>query len=737
MFIDMLILFLLLLTSCSSNYYDKKTILNPPLTSLGDIYYISDMESRKNLMQNYIFNSENSIIDKRRQFLGLNIDTPKIGLAMSGGGIRSNAFQLGILSGLYLSKIKEKLTSLDYIDYMSAVSGGSWAAASYKSFPRGDSEFYEKLRSIAKKEETKHPDNADVKYLFNSYADSVKNIRDSFKFEGMFKTVGYYGNDIWRYMLVNKCLENDIAISDIENNDIMNKRPYLIMNATHDAKILRPNYHNFPVEITSQHFGSLADCGNTESPYYCPFYETKYSSVFITGQTWKSKYISLSLAMAMSGAVAPPELHLINTDFKIDVPLYKGNSVRDTYVLTDGGQSENLGALSLMYRKAKLIIISDAAYDKHYNNDDLLELVWQAKHILGYDVIMKPPHDDEYITKGSYRDDYNKEAGCILYIKPVSKDILFEFESYLRDNYPYLLQNFVIHKKTIDFPMDETIKVSYDANLIRTYFVFGEYIASTRLSKELASFLNTPDGYCGFDIIPSKAVVNKPPPPEPLPSPECSGININIFSPEIRFERSEWCPQPQTKTLCDRLHEINNEDLFECTQVSQNTYFLRPKLTFLNKEWNKIHIKKNGHNVITTDISQYYNNLLQAMDKDMKYSLSFIGHASDAPYYCDENADLELLKYVDVTSGLYTINQEMSNYHKIKCEPNIGSSNNGNVYLSFLRAVKFADFFKRNLSNLMKPKISIIDITGRGDSRAHINNDEKDRYVIIVVDEYK
>jgi predicted acylesterase/phospholipase RssA len=49
---------------------------------------------------------------------------------MSGGGIRSAAFQLGILTGLNASDgMHEKW--LSKIDYIASVSGGSWANGEY------------------------------------------------------------------------------------------------------------------------------------------------------------------------------------------------------------------------------------------------------------------------------------------------------------------------------------------------------------------------------------------------------------------------------------------------------------------------------------------------------------------------------------------------------------------------------------------------------------------------------
>ena len=54
-----------------------------------------------------------------------------IGLALSGGGIRSGAFSLGVLSALKKARV------LDVIDYLSTVSGGGYAGAYWSSWALG------------------------------------------------------------------------------------------------------------------------------------------------------------------------------------------------------------------------------------------------------------------------------------------------------------------------------------------------------------------------------------------------------------------------------------------------------------------------------------------------------------------------------------------------------------------------------------------------------------------------
>lgn len=68
---------------------------------------------------------ERKAIERRRTLYGLPADTPFCGLALSGGGIRSATFSLGLLRGL------GSLALLQRIDYLSTVSGGGYAGAFY------------------------------------------------------------------------------------------------------------------------------------------------------------------------------------------------------------------------------------------------------------------------------------------------------------------------------------------------------------------------------------------------------------------------------------------------------------------------------------------------------------------------------------------------------------------------------------------------------------------------------
>ena len=68
---------------------------------------------------------EKDWIKKRREFLGQNPHAPMVGLALSGGGIRSATFNLGVLQALSRKKL------LPEVDILSTVSGGGYIGACF------------------------------------------------------------------------------------------------------------------------------------------------------------------------------------------------------------------------------------------------------------------------------------------------------------------------------------------------------------------------------------------------------------------------------------------------------------------------------------------------------------------------------------------------------------------------------------------------------------------------------
>jgi hypothetical protein len=373
-----------------------------------------------------------------------------IGLALSGGGLRSNAFQLGLLNGLNGARGSEfsnqgngTVTALDNIAYISSVSGGTWAAAAFMSYRKptaagsadvalktDTSAFFNELNETVLKNRalarcapgyvTSRDDCADnaTRILNNSYeytlqamdrVPSILNIGSP--------NAGYTAREAWRELL----LGTNLLGVDRQMTDMLQKeKPFWIINTTHSAESSGNNTHHFPFQITPAGVATIADCGNTN---YCGFhkqysgFDRKYTP---RGASGIFPPFSVSQAMAMSGAVFPErilgfKLNLFEWDVPLPRPndddLFKGAAqclkdsdasfkdsppVRDRYTLADGGHSENFGALALMERGVDLLILSDAGHDPGFTFDSYMDLKHHADRLLGMDFFVAA--ESAYVT---------------------------------------------------------------------------------------------------------------------------------------------------------------------------------------------------------------------------------------------------------------------------------------------------------------------------------------------------
>ena len=258
------------------------------------------------------------------------------------------------MSGLHKNNL------LRGIDYLSAVSGGSWAAGAYKSARLNDEAFFQQLDAAVENEHSKLCDDSlrkldksaiaepyricnepGASILLSSYRESIKGLKKSLLLlDPLDKDIGYAFRESWRSMIQANFLQgvkNDVPLHLIEDEqddvpqckdgDTTRKckeeerltefraaarwragRPYLIINGTHSEGTCREPTRNFPFQFTADAIGTIADCGNTD---YCkkPDFrsqDSSYKGVFL--RTDRSNPIStlyLSHAMAISGAVAP------------------------------------------------------------------------------------------------------------------------------------------------------------------------------------------------------------------------------------------------------------------------------------------------------------------------------------------------------------------------------------------------------------------------------------------------
>jgi len=356
--------------------------------------------------------------------------TPKLGLALSGGGIRSATFSIGVMKGL------TEIGILDSVDVMSSVSGGGYAMSwyflqQYYSNKKVDStELFDEAGRFQRYLATHgeligHTDKNVVRKIeygikvVPTWVVSVPvNIFSNLLF-GWHANVTplrwMYQNGIERaYHLVpttndGKETLNDYSplwiqigvkeqapIKDVGKFALEKKLPYFIVNATanmEDVNFKKANYLASAVfEFTPVRYGS---------DYYGYIYESDApislnKAISISGAAVDSRQVNGFVEqILLSGlnfdqgyyignftpAIVSKEKMGLTPNISdngmlisniLPLPLYpfSGSYQKDikgnSIYLSDGGHSENLGAFSLIRRLCGTIIIVDAEHDPEY-----------------------------------------------------------------------------------------------------------------------------------------------------------------------------------------------------------------------------------------------------------------------------------------------------------------------------------------------------------------------------------
>jgi hypothetical protein len=367
---------------------------------------------------------------------------PQNCLALSGGGIRSASFSIGVLKAL------EENGSLKKMDVISAVSGGSYAMSWYlvqkRHFPNDVFQTTDSNGEMSDSPSLKYLErNADfVSYWDYFTAGVIGNtafIPLNFVANGIF---GWHANtnlarDMYErrirkvYHAIPKggnqlsrstdALEN-ISVEDLgrsgtraAHGELEPTPPFFIINATvqieedmkyHGAKLSNSIFEFTPLQYGSDAFGRYTYSGGKKS------HDAPYDD-FVMPQIPLSRAVSISgAALDITKSTAGPAKKMfmsalnqdlgyylpnpaVNNGYRaeqkfIPFPLYLFHNwerdVLGTHLyLTDGGHSENLGAYSLVRRLCRNITIVDAEHDPFYVFDAYESLKTALKTEMGID----------------------------------------------------------------------------------------------------------------------------------------------------------------------------------------------------------------------------------------------------------------------------------------------------------------------------------------------------------------
>ena len=451
------------------------------------------------------FKKEYKIIQAKRQFYKINYPANSFNaLAFSGGGIRSNAFQLGLLMGLAFEGNNPRLKErglLKHIDYISAVSGGSWAAGSFKSYPGESNHFLKEINKIAEDEFKSYDKDSFSSILLSFYKGNMDFLNFKRKIYPDFLRDFLIGDshtrEQWRQMIQwNYLRKNDVSLEDLEPNldekksetikeNQIYQRPFLIINASHSSSI-NTQKKSFPFELTALGFGTIADCGNTD---YCnPLMFSSNKGFFIKNKEYLNAKLYLSHALAMSSAITPSQIcgFSISEELEWHLRIPSSKETKDSYVITDGGHAENLGVIPLLERGVKNIIISDASEISKNNLADFDILVHHAEKLLGVKISTNEQEKEE--VKRGNRYIFNANAvypdgrvANLYYFRMVAKDDFFQY--LYEDKNKHYIYNYLKLNST-NFPRTQTITLEYPPELLKAYYFLGRFIGEKHIKTE-------------------------------------------------------------------------------------------------------------------------------------------------------------------------------------------------------------------------------------------------------------
>lgn len=389
--------------------------------------------------------------------------THTLGLALSGGGYRSAIFNYGILRGLY------EIGVIGKIDYLSAVSGGSWIAMPFSTS--------NELRWFFDDIPT-HPN-----LIEEGFEALLPNPARVLQEAALSRKNPNYISNIYGRLLAKTFLREHgqqaryLPLADktmVKDTD----RPFLIVNGTVNYR----SPESFSVtqecfEMTKLYSGSRS-LGYIHSKDLMASVKTirVRDAIAISGAA-----VAVHLP-ALGGEVAGLGLSREVVNYAREVKSRANVSETDHLDVSDGGHYNNLGIESLINRGCGYIIVVDAEHDKE---DKDARRSNQSYH--GLKTLIKRHHINTALSEDviGQLDEANKPLHVldasegipdILYIKLKSYDKYDHYAQGKPYNQPGFLQN-LFNQGAFSFdPQFSTAKLDYDFAEHRNLSELGRFI---------------------------------------------------------------------------------------------------------------------------------------------------------------------------------------------------------------------------------------------------------------------
>ena len=459
------------------------------------------LDSSKTRLQNQdaYFSTEYRRINDRRAHFGFphaegNARPAKIiSLALSGGGIRSNAFQLGVLAGLHEVPFGSA-TLYDRVDYISSVSGGTWANLAVWAWPDDMNALFACLDQGADK------GFANAKAANPQCADALLMLR-TFQRVRILPTPWDQRKEVWQHDIeansLRRCNPQSFApLTEPCGQNALATKPYFIANSTHDSpNDLSDPADHFPFETTPDGIATVIDDGKPHKGFMLAFAPE--------GEQWRRRKFfmarlhlpgglpdgtTLSLTAAHSSAVLEGALGGVRALF---LDFYMGlangqkrveaDTLRSHYVLADGGKSEDTGIVPLVDRGADVIVASYMGRDsfpfQDFDNADK-----QVTKLFGCTMsAIREREDSHPATQDGTYSCPNAAEKTMLHVHPWPTNVAGFVAKFPQDVQDYLRDD----KDARTFPQTKTLQTRYDEPLIRAYYLLGKAIAREKIAEYL------------------------------------------------------------------------------------------------------------------------------------------------------------------------------------------------------------------------------------------------------------
>jgi hypothetical protein len=399
-----------------------------------------------------------------------------LGLALSGGGYRSAIYNYGILKGLF------EIGVIDAIDYMSAVSGGSWIATPFST-------------------------SNDLHWFFHDIPTHANLIEEGFEAllpnplrviqeARLSRMDPNYVSNIFGRLLAKTFLREHGQLSRFKSlaDKRMIKdrdRPFLIINGT-------VNYRSpDSFSVSQECFEMTRLYSGARSLGYV------HSRDLIARQ----KPIRIRDAIAISGAAAAVHLPALGgevagvglsreiVNYARDVKSKAQVCDTDHLDISDGGHYNNLGVESLINRGCGYIIVSDAEYDREEKDSSRSNQSYHGlRTLLSRKHISIPISEDQMEQLDAVNEPLHVIAGSddvpsILYIKLKSSR---DFDNSAKPR-PYnqagFLRNLFDKGKFAFDPQFSTAKLDYDFAEHRNLSELGTFVVKLH-ENEIRGFVS-------------------------------------------------------------------------------------------------------------------------------------------------------------------------------------------------------------------------------------------------------